>query len=131
MYCHVGMAARLVIVFVIVFVEKEILLLFFKAYKLQVSCKSLDFAEKVITLVEMVSLKTIAQIVQAQSQTDGVGALVQKTIGSSQLRNLDPFLMLDEFSVTKPAGSFLLSSMSHQVIKEIYTSCLLIYHLTI
>ena len=55
----------------------------------------------------MVSFKTIVQVVQAQSQTDGVGALVKKSVGSSQLRNLDPFLMLDEFSVTKPDGNLL------------------------
>lgn len=113
MYCHVGMASRLVIV--IVFLEKEILLLFFKTYKLQVSC-TFGFCGN------MVSLKTIAQIVQAQSQTDGVEALVKKTIGSSQLRNLDPFLMLDEFSVTKPAGRFVaLFNESSSYFKEIYT----------
>ena len=33
-----------------------------------------------------------------------MGARVRRSIGTSQLRNLDPFLMLDEFLVKKPAG---------------------------
>ena len=29
---------------------------------------------------------------------------MRRSIGSRELRNLDPFLMLDEFTVIKPAG---------------------------
>ena len=38
------------------------------------------------------------------SQSEGVGATVKRSIGSSQLRNLDPFLMFDDFTVQPPAG---------------------------
>lgn len=40
----------------------------------------------------------------AESQPEGQGATVRRSIGRPELRNLDPFLMLDEFSVSKPAG---------------------------
>lgn len=35
---------------------------------------------------------------------EGVGAKVRRSVGSYELRILDPFLMLDEFKVRKPAG---------------------------
>ncbi|XP_062213999.1 pirin-like protein [Phragmites australis] len=40
----------------------------------------------------------------AGSQPEGQGATVRRSIGRPELRTLDPFLMLDEFSVSKPAG---------------------------
>ncbi|XP_064985209.1 pirin-like protein [Musa acuminata AAA Group] len=46
----------------------------------------------------------VAKKVLARSQQEGVGASVRRSIGSGALRNLDPFLMLDEFSVSAPAG---------------------------
>ncbi|CAK9170617.1 unnamed protein product [Ilex paraguariensis] len=42
--------------------------------------------------------------VLAKPQREGDGAVVRRSIGRSELKNLDPFLMLDEFSVTAPAG---------------------------
>ena len=36
-----------------------------------------------------------------------MGARVRRSIGGAQLRNLDPFLMLDEFSVRKPGTTYL------------------------
>uniref|UniRef100_A0A3P9Q4S6 Pirin n=1 Tax=Poecilia reticulata TaxID=8081 RepID=A0A3P9Q4S6_POERE len=45
-------------------------------------------------------LKTVLSVEQAE----GVGARVRRSIGRKELRNLDPFLMLDEFKVAKPAG---------------------------
>ncbi|KAJ6403897.1 hypothetical protein OIU84_012153 [Salix udensis] len=38
------------------------------------------------------------------SQHEGQGAVVRRSIGRSELKFLDPFLMLDEFSVSPPAG---------------------------
>ncbi|XP_048572872.1 pirin-like protein isoform X1 [Triticum urartu] len=38
------------------------------------------------------------------SQSEGDGATVRRSIGGCELRSLDPFLLLDEFSVSKPAG---------------------------
>ncbi|KAI3410739.1 uncharacterized protein J3R85_018509 [Psidium guajava] len=40
----------------------------------------------------------------ARPQHEGVGAIVRRSIGRFELRYFDPFLFLDEFSVTAPAG---------------------------
>ena len=50
------------------------------------------------------SLKSVAKVVVSQEQGEGDGATVRRSIGTNQLRNLDPFLMLDEFKVKEPAG---------------------------
>ncbi|XP_074048505.1 pirin isoform X2 [Macrotis lagotis] len=48
--------------------------------------------------------KKITLTVLSQEQSEGVGARVRRSIGRPELRNLDPFLLLDEFKVAKPAG---------------------------
>ncbi|KAF0912506.1 hypothetical protein E2562_014092 [Oryza meyeriana var. granulata] len=48
--------------------------------------------------------RTVVKKLLAESQPEGDGATVRRSIGRPELRNLDPFLMLDEFSVSKPAG---------------------------
>ncbi|ETK72901.1 hypothetical protein L915_20096, partial [Phytophthora nicotianae] len=48
--------------------------------------------------------RQIAQKFVALEQSEGVGARVYRSIGSVQLRNLDPFLVLDEASVGLPGG---------------------------
>ncbi|GAB9472127.1 Pirin-like protein [Globisporangium polare] len=40
----------------------------------------------------------------AAEQSEGAGATVRRSIGTPKLRNLDPFLMLDEFNVGLPGG---------------------------
>ncbi|KAL3636996.1 hypothetical protein CASFOL_019295 [Castilleja foliolosa] len=40
----------------------------------------------------------------AMPQREGVGATVRRSIGRFELKYFDPFLVLDEFSVTAPAG---------------------------
>ncbi|XP_017232404.2 pirin-like protein [Daucus carota subsp. sativus] len=40
----------------------------------------------------------------ARAQREGDGAVVRRSIGRHELKYLDPFLMLDEFTVTPPAG---------------------------
>jgi hypothetical protein len=40
----------------------------------------------------------------AREQSEGVGAVVRRSIGTPKLRNLTPFLMLDHFSVSPGAG---------------------------
>lgn len=52
----------------------------------------------------MVTPRRIAQRIVSREQGEGVGARVRRSIGSPMLRNLDPFLMLDEFKVAAPAG---------------------------
>ena len=46
--------------------------------------------------------KSIIQSVLSIEQSEGVGARVRRSIGTRTLRNLDPFLMLDEFKVAPP-----------------------------
>ncbi|CAL4920090.1 unnamed protein product [Urochloa decumbens] len=48
--------------------------------------------------------RAVVKKLLAESQPEGQGATVRRSIGRHELRNLDPFLMLDEFSVSKPAG---------------------------
>ncbi|TPX32992.1 hypothetical protein SmJEL517_g03968 [Synchytrium microbalum] len=48
--------------------------------------------------------KRIVKTVLSKEQAEGVGARVRRSIGTYELRNLDPFLMLDEFFVKAPAG---------------------------
>ncbi|XP_053400263.1 pirin-like isoform X2 [Mercenaria mercenaria] len=48
--------------------------------------------------------RVIESIVESREQDEGMGARVRRSIGNMQLRNLDPFLLLDEFKVKKPAG---------------------------
>ena len=48
--------------------------------------------------------RQVLSAVLSVEKSEGVGARVRRSIGTSKLRNLDPFLMLDEFFVKKPAG---------------------------
>ena len=55
--------------------------------------------------VETVTMsRVIEKIIESREQDEGMGARVRRSIGNSQLRNMDPFLLLDEFKVKKPAG---------------------------
>ena len=45
-------------------------------------------------------VKTILSV----EQSEGMGARVRRSIGRPELKNFDPFLMLDEFKVAVPAG---------------------------
>lgn len=48
--------------------------------------------------------RDVKKVVVAVEQSEGVGARVRRSIGRPELPNLDPFLLLDEFNVRKPAG---------------------------
>ncbi|XP_036419051.1 pirin isoform X2 [Colossoma macropomum] len=48
--------------------------------------------------------RKVRTVVLSIEQSEGVGARVRRSIGRKELKNLDPFLMLDEFRVSKPAG---------------------------
>jgi redox-sensitive bicupin YhaK (pirin superfamily) len=58
------------------------------------------FSTEMANLVSRVVSKKVLSVEQAE----GVGARVRRSIGRSELRNLDPFLLLDEFRVKAPAG---------------------------
>ncbi|KAG7378409.1 hypothetical protein PHYBOEH_000379 [Phytophthora boehmeriae] len=53
---------------------------------------------------KMFNVRKIALKFVAREQGEGVGATVRRSLGSQHLRNLDPFLMLDEFNVGLPGG---------------------------
>ncbi|MDA8064771.1 MAG: pirin family protein [Thermaerobacter sp.] len=48
--------------------------------------------------------RRVTDRVAAAETQDGAGARVRRAIGSSRLPYLDPFLLLDEFSIAPPAG---------------------------
>ncbi|KNC86895.1 hypothetical protein SARC_00990 [Sphaeroforma arctica JP610] len=48
--------------------------------------------------------RSVVQSVLSVEQAEGAGARVRRSIGGRQLRNFDPFLMLDEFKVKAPNG---------------------------
>ncbi|GJJ70655.1 quercetin 2,3-dioxygenase [Entomortierella parvispora] len=48
--------------------------------------------------------RSITRAVLSREQAEGVGARVRRSIGRPELRNHDPFLMLDEFNVDKNGG---------------------------
>ncbi|KAL2322739.1 hypothetical protein Fmac_027118 [Flemingia macrophylla] len=48
--------------------------------------------------------RLVARKFLARPQHEGVGAVVRRSIGRFELKYFDPFLVLDEFSVTAPAG---------------------------
>lgn len=48
--------------------------------------------------------RTVTKSVLSQWQSEGRGAKVRRSIGRPELKNLDPFLLLDEFQGSAPAG---------------------------
>ncbi|KAM1373336.1 hypothetical protein ACFX2I_024047 [Malus domestica] len=48
--------------------------------------------------------RMVIKKVIAKTQHEGDGAIARRAIGSRELKNLDPFLMLDHFSVSPSAG---------------------------
>ncbi|KAF4972391.1 hypothetical protein FSARC_1050, partial [Fusarium sarcochroum] len=53
---------------------------------------------------EMSAHRAIRKVFLAVEQSEGAGARVRRSIGTPQLRNFSPFLMLDHFSVKPGAG---------------------------
>ncbi len=48
------------------------------------------------------SVRDVTQLVQAMEVTEGAGVHVYRTIGTPARKNLDPFLMLDQFNTDDP-----------------------------
>lgn len=48
--------------------------------------------------------REIIKIFESREHDTGMGAKIRGSIGNSQLKNIDPFVMLDEFKVREPAG---------------------------
>lgn len=53
---------------------------------------------------EEFALRAVANVFAANSQAEGAGARVRRSIGTANVRNFTPFLMLDHFSVSPDAG---------------------------
>lgn len=53
---------------------------------------------------EMSVSRSIRKVFLAIEQAEGAGARVRRSIGTPQLRNFSPFLMLDHFSIKPGAG---------------------------
>nr|XP_043629163.1 pirin-like protein [Erigeron canadensis] len=56
------------------------------------------------TAVEFSEPRLVTKKLLAKSQGEGDGAVVRRSIGRPELKSFDPFLMLDEFTVSPPAG---------------------------
>ena len=55
----------------------------------------------------MAKSRSLAKVVVSKWQSEGRGARVRRSIGRPELRNLDPFLLLDEFEgAGKDGGGF-------------------------
>ncbi|GAA5921028.1 hypothetical protein JCM21900_001862 [Sporobolomyces salmonicolor] len=48
--------------------------------------------------------RSVVKSVLARETPEGAGAVVRRSIGTAQLRNFTPFLMLDNFKVGQGAG---------------------------
>jgi len=48
--------------------------------------------------------RAVVDVVLSREQSEGRGARVRRSIGTTRLRHFDPFVMLDEFKVATPAG---------------------------
>jgi redox-sensitive bicupin YhaK (pirin superfamily) len=57
-----------------------------------------------LTVTAMSVPRTIRKVFLAIEQAEGAGARVRRSIGTPQLRNFSPFLMLDHFSIKPGAG---------------------------
>lgn len=58
----------------------------------------------IVLAEEMIVARTIAKAFKAIEKAEGAGAKVRRSVGTSQLKNFSPFLMLDHFSVGSEAG---------------------------
>ncbi|XP_040324233.1 pirin isoform X2 [Herpailurus yagouaroundi] len=54
--------------------------------------------------LDMASSKKVTLSVLSREQSEGVGARVRRSIGRPELKNLDPFLLFDEFKGGRPGG---------------------------
>lgn len=57
-----------------------------------------------VTNSQNFTARKVAKAVPAREQSEGVGAKVRRSIGTMEVRNFTPFLMLDHFKVSPEAG---------------------------
>ncbi|KAL8133842.1 pirin-like protein [Apium graveolens] len=78
--------------------DTKILLLLFKTNGITMSAASSNQASA------FQNPRIVVKKLLAKAQSEGDGAVVRRSIGRPDLKYLDPFLMLDEFAVSPPAG---------------------------
>ena len=64
----------------------------------------LDNSAEDLAAANMSIPRAIRKVFLAVEQAEGAGARVRRSIGTPQLRNFSPFLMLDHFSIKPGAG---------------------------
>ena len=72
--------------------------------RLNLSTKSVSSLSRSQGIGTMTSPRSVQKAFLAVSQSEGMGARVRRSIGTPNLRNFSPFLMLDHFSVSPGAG---------------------------
>ncbi|KAI0523081.1 hypothetical protein KFK09_005471 [Dendrobium nobile] len=75
-----------------------------KSFTTVMSRASADQIAEDYEALELQKPRHVVKKVLAKQQQEGDGANVRRSIGRPELRNFDPFLLLDEFSVSRPAG---------------------------
>jgi redox-sensitive bicupin YhaK (pirin superfamily) len=65
-----------------------------------------------MNVTQSTNFRPVRQRLRGQAASDGAGVRLTRVIGSPQLPDLDPFLMLDEFGSDKP-GDYLAGFPSH------------------
>ncbi|KAG0044508.1 hypothetical protein BGZ83_010273 [Gryganskiella cystojenkinii] len=77
----------------------------FKSTTIALSAALLIFSPLNLLFAETAATsRSITRAVLSEEQAEGVGARVRRSIGRPELRNHDPFLMLDEFNVDQNGG---------------------------
>ena len=72
---------------------------------LSIAFNRVNFVRVETTQTKMSESKDVKQVVESKWQSEGRGAKVRRSIGRPELRNLDPFLMLDEFQGSSTEGA--------------------------
>ncbi|XP_077970481.1 pirin-like [Styela clava] len=70
----------------------------------QLSLKFCEDCKETSNILSSKMIRKVKNTILSVEQAEGVGARVRRSVGGAQLRNLDPFLLLDEFRVKPPAG---------------------------
>ncbi|XP_021356648.1 pirin-like [Mizuhopecten yessoensis] len=65
---------------------------------------ALTQTDQYCSVIATMTSKSVVKSVLSVEQDEGVGARVRRSVGRAELRNLDPFLMLDEFKDKQPGG---------------------------
>lgn len=81
---------------------------FFSSQSSELTGSTLNPSQSIVNSTAQMSFtgaaRKVGRVVKAIEQSEGAGARVRRSIGTQQLRNFSPFLMLDHFRVPEGAG---------------------------